>query len=646
MGAKDKAHSLNRRTFMTAALATSGATVASSVTAQQSAAVRGNGPLPPPSAAAVAKESAPIQQRDDEFFVRRAGSDFMVDVIKSTNVDYVATTAGSSFRGLHESIINYGHNIKPEMLTVLHEEIALGMGQGYAKVTGKPLLACIHGTVGLQHGSMAIYNAWCDRVPLICIAGNTMDAAMRRTGVEWTHSVQDCATTVRDFTKWDDQPVSLQHFAESFLRAHKIAMTPPMGPVVLVVDSELQEREVEGAPFVPKLVRSSAPQGDAGSVIEAARLLVGATTPVILVDRLARTPAGVDLLVEFAEALGAPVVDKFGRMNMPNRHYLNHSERGRELIQEADVIIGIELTDFWGTVNQFRDRVHRDVIPAAKETAKLISVTSQDLFLKANYQDFQRFTSVDVAVSGDGEATLPSLIEAVRREMNAGKADLADARRQKLKAAFVELRHRAKVAATYAWDASPVSTARLHAELWELLRHENWSLVSDAFYTNFWPQRLWDIKNHHHYLGNSGGYGIGGNLSAAVGAALANRDQGRISINIQGDGDLMAVPASLWTLARHKVPLLTIVHNNGGYHQEIMHVQRIADRRQRGVDRCSIGTKFDDPSISYVQLAKSMGVKAEGPVDDPKDLGAVLKRALDVVKAGEPALVDVVSQPR
>ena len=168
----------------------------------------------------------------------------MVDVIKSLDFEYVAANPGSSFRALHESLINYGGNRTPELLTCCHEESSVAMAHGYAKIEGKPMMVMAHGTVGLQHASMAIYNAYADRVPVYIVLGNILDATWRRSDVEWTHAVQDCAAMVRDCVKWDDTPVSLAHFAESGVRAYTMAMTPPHGPVVLVADTTLQEEPV------------------------------------------------------------------------------------------------------------------------------------------------------------------------------------------------------------------------------------------------------------------------------------------------------------------------------------------------------------------------------------------------------------------
>src|ERR1017187_5065331 len=282
--------------------------------------------------------------------IERSGSDFMVDIIKYLGFEYVCSVAGSSFRGLHESVINYGGNQNPEFITCCHEESSVAMGQGYAKIEGKPLCVFAHGTVGLQHAAMAIYNAYCDRVPVYIIVGNVLDATMRNSAYgEWPHSVQDAAAMVRDYTKWDDLPISLPHFGESAVRAYKIAMTPPMGPVLLVADSELQENPIrEGANLhIPKLTLAAPPQGDSGAVAEAARLLVQAENPVIVVDRAARTQAGIEHLVELAELLQTPVLDDFGRMNFPTHHPLNHSFARHGLVANADVVLGLEVSSLY-----------------------------------------------------------------------------------------------------------------------------------------------------------------------------------------------------------------------------------------------------------------------------------------------------------
>src|SRR5688572_19504897 len=320
--------SVDRRDFLKGAAVTGAAAL---VPASVAADPRQAAPAAqsPGTAAIAAREADPVVDVE-ALTTDRPGGDFMVDILKSLNLEYIASNPGSSFRGIHESIVNYGNNKMPEFLTCLHEESSVAMAHGYFKVEGKPMTVLAHGTVGIQHAAMAIYNAYCDRVPVYILAGNHLDATHRRPGVEWAHSVQDAVAMVRDFVKWDDTPVSLAHFAESAVRAYKIAMTPPMMPVAIVIDGGLQEdpipAEVTSRLRVPRLTVATPPQGDSGAVAEAARLLVNAANPVIVADRAARTPAGIARLVEMAEALQAPVVDQHGRMNFPSHHALNHTE--------------------------------------------------------------------------------------------------------------------------------------------------------------------------------------------------------------------------------------------------------------------------------------------------------------------------------
>ena len=640
--------SVDRRDFLKGAAVTSAAALVPGSVAAESP--QATPPAQTPATAPVPPRETDPAGDDETVTIDRPGGDFMVDVLKSLDFEYIASNPGSSFRGIHESIINYGNNSKPEFITCCHEESSVAIAQAYFKAVGKPMAVLCHGTVGLQHASMAIYNAYCDRVPVYMLAGNSLDATMRRPGVEWAHSVQDAAAMVRDFTKWDDYPASLPHFAESAVRAYKIAMTPPMSPVLVVIDGGLQEdpipAEVAARLRVPKLTRTTPPQGDSGAVAEAARLLVNAQNPVIVADRAARTPAGIAKLIELAESIQAPVVDQHGRMNFPTKHPLNQSESAGQLIAGADVILGLELTDFWGTVSAFRDSLHRSSRSRIKPGTRLISITSVDLNSKSNFQDFQRYPEVDVAMAADAEATLPALTEACRKLVTDDRRRAFDERRKRLTEAHARSHAAARTEATYAWDATPVSTARLAAEIWAQIKTEDWSLVSESGNSSGWAFKLWDFDKHYQHLGDAGGAGVGYGLPAAVGGALANKKYGRLSVNIQGDGDFLYAPGVLWTAAHHKIPLLTVMHNNRSYHQEVMHLQRMGNRHNRGVDRAHIGTTIDNPNVDFAKIAQGMGVFAEGPITNPNELGPAIRRALAVVKKGEPALVDVVTQPR
>jgi thiamine pyrophosphate-dependent acetolactate synthase large subunit-like protein len=644
--------SLERRKFLQkgalagAALVGTPAVAAAQSAAPQVAAAPAQSPPPPLTLAAETAPPADVQVLADN---ERCGSDYMVDVFKSLGFEYVCANPGSSFRGLHESLVNHGGNTGPELITCCHEESSVAMAHAYFKAEGKPLAVMAHGTVGLQHASMAIYNAWCDRVPVYVILGTHADAAIRR-GAEWYHGVQDAAAMVRDYTKWDDFPWSLGHFAESAVRAYQIALTPPMAPVVMVLDGGLQEHPIskDERLSIPKLSMPAPPQGELGAVEQAARMLVAAEYPVLVADRLARTPNGMKLLVELAETLQAAVIDQGSRMNFPSRHPLNQTQRARAAVAEADVIVGLEPVDFWGTVNTLRDQLHRSTRRVAKPAAKLISISTGDLYIRANYQDFRRLQEVDLAIAADGEATLPPLIEAVKRLTTTDRRRVYEERGIHLAQASRAAAEASRTAASYAWDASPVSTGRLSAEIWAQIKNEDWSLVSSYYssdQTN-WPRRLWNFDKSYQWLGHAGGGGIGYGAPASVGGALANRKYGRLSVAIQTDGDMMYAPGVLWTAAHHKIPILSVMNNNRAYHMELMHVQRMCNARNRGVDRGIIGSQLTDPNIDYAKLAQSMGVYAEGPITNPNDLAPALRRAIAVVKRGEPALVDVVTQVR
>jgi acetolactate synthase-1/2/3 large subunit len=636
--AKSKKPSVERRDFLRGAIAGAAtfAVPAAKARAEEAAPAPRSTPLMPP----FPEADPPVEVGN--LNVERSGSDFMADVIKSLPFEFICANPGDKFRALQESLTGpYGGNKNPEWITCLHEEIAAGMAHGYAKIEGKPLCVFAHGTVGLQHASMGIYNAYCDRVPVYVVVGNSLN-------IPGNHSVQDAAAMVRDFIRWDSTPTSLERFAESAVRAYGISMTPPTMPVLVVADSEMQENPIpEGPePRIPKMTVPQFPQGDLGSVAEAARLLVQAENPLIVADKYARTQAGTDRLVELAELLQAPVINEAGRMNFPNHHPLNQSFSRSGLVARADVILGLEMTSLFDTVNSSRLQLVPDTRQVIKPGAKLISIGADGLLTKGNFLEMGRYQPVDLSILADAETTMLPLIEAVKRQLTSAQRAAAQVRGTKLAAIQQKTLEQSRIDATYAWDASPVSTGRLSAELWEAVKGEDWSFVSYIMHFSWWPLRTWPMEKHYQWNGNTGGNGMGYNAPASLGAALANKKHGRFTVNIQCDGDLMYAPSVLWTAAHHQIPILNVMHNNRAYHQEVMHLQRMASRHSRGMESVGIGVKIDNPYIDYAKLASSMGVYSEGPITDPKDVGPALKRAVAVVKRGEPALVDVVTQPR
>jgi len=629
--------SVDRRRFLKgAAVGAAGAlaATASPAAADQPQAAPQSGSAPAaPNAAQLAADTAPPAPRENPRIVEHPASDFMVDVIKQLGFEYVAANPGSSFEGLHESIINYGENKMPELLTCCHEESAVAMAHGYAKIEGKPMLAIVHGNIGLQHASMAVYNAYADRVPVFIIAGNWRDAGSRANGVNSYHSAQDMALIVRDSVKWDDEPGSVTAFAESMVRAYKIAMTPPMEPVLIVLDHDMQERALPTPPRIPRLTMPAFPVGDPNAVREAARLLVNAENPRINAGRMARTPEGIARLVELAELLQAPVNGGGDRVNFPSRHPL----AGSGGAAAADVILNLEVQGGGGP---------GFVATQRNAATKTINISSLELFIKSNLQDFQHMPDADIAMAADAEATLPLLIEEVKRQLTPDRKRALQARGTKIAETHQQARSAAMETAAFGWDSSPVSLARLCGELWAQIQNEDWSLVSWQGFIGGWPGRLWNIDKHYHYIGGQGAGAMGYGAPAAVGAALANRKHGRLTINIQTDGDLNYAPGVLWTACHHQIPLLTVMHNNRAYHQEVMFIQQMSTRRNRGGDRAHIGTTIKDPNIDYAKMAQAYGMYGEGPISNPKDVAPAITRALERVKKGEPALLDVVTQPR
>jgi len=619
---------LGRRGFLKGAAA--GAAVAAAqpeLKAQQPAQQQGRGATgaPQPGAGALAREDGNARPSAPSRIVERPGSDHMVDVIKSLGLEYCAFNPGSSFEGLHESLINYGKNTMPEILTCLHEESSVAMAHGYAKVEGKPMLAMLHGTIGVQHAAMAIYNAYGDRTPIIMIAG-VGDTAVP------AHTAVDLAVTVRDYVKWDHQPVSLQQFGPALQRAYKLAMTPPMAPVLIVVEAEHQQMPAPANLQVPKLPEMTFPSADLGTVRQIAKELVAAENPRINAGRMARTQDGITWLVELAEILNCQVQGVGERINFPARHRLAGNGTG-----QPDYILNLEGAaggggGGFGGGGQARPRT--------------VSITSAEFLATHNFNVNGNAPAGDLVVSADAQASLPALIEEVRKLMTPALKTKFEDRGKKHAEANLAARQATVDSASYGWNANPVSIARIVAELWPMIEKDDWSYVSPQGFAGNWANRLWDMKKTYHYIGGQGAGGMGYGAPAAVGAALANKKHGRLSINLQTDGDMNYAPGVLWTAVHHKIPLLSIMLNNRAYHQEVMFIERMCSVRNRGTGRADVGTTIKDPNIDYAMMAKAYGMYSEGPISNPNDLGPALKRGLERVRKGEPVMLDVLTQPR
>jgi thiamine pyrophosphate-dependent acetolactate synthase large subunit-like protein len=505
------------------------------------------------------------------------------------------------------------------------------MAHGYGKATGKPMCALLHGTIGIQHAAMSIYQAYYDRTPALLIAG-------RDLGFIAAHSANDMAGMVRSYTKWDATPKTLDESLVAIQRAYNEAITPPCGPTMVVIDIELQKEEA-GTMKVPAYQPPPISGVDSDQAREIARSLLDAQNPRIAVGRL-RTPGGVRLAVQLAELIGASTSTSAtqGPMSFPQRHPLC----GPGANTSYDYTLGLEQP---GTVSLTGPSL---TTLLARDTANIGFGGIAPGVSRAGGAG--RGGPAGRTISIDAEASLPAIIDEVRRQMSPDRQRLVHERGAKHatanKAARIEALTRALEQRRAGWDASPISTARIYAELWPLIVDEDWILASPSNFSGAHNSQLWDHNKPYSYLGGQGAGGMGYGAPAAVGAALAARSRKQIVINVQTDGDLNYAPGVLWTAQHHQLPMLTVMHNNRAWHQELMFVEYMCGVRGRGTERGHIGTTLRDPFIDYRMMAASYGMAGEGPITDPLKLGPALKRGLASVKNGLPYMIDVITQPR
>ena len=559
------------------------------------------------------------------------GSDLMAEAIQSLGIPYIALNPGASYRGLHDSLVNYLGNKAPQMLLCLHEEHAVAIAHGWAKVTGRAMAAVAHSNVGLMHATMAVFNAWCDRMPVLLLgATGPMDASQRRPWIEWIHTARDQGALVRDYVKWDDQPGSAQAAREAILRADWIANTAPMGPVYVNLDAGLQEARLAGVPATPIDAARFRPRVaagvDGGQIERVAVILRRARRPVILAGRASRDPTAWALRVALAEALGARVVTdlKIGA-SFPTDHPLHAGAPGvyvtpdaRTAIREADVILSLDWVDLGGTLDAAFD---------GREASATVIQISQDHVLHRGWSmDYQALPTIDLMISADPDQALPSLCAALGVTPAASTCDEGPA----LAEPGVEL------------VAGPIFMSHLAAGL---ARASEARKVSFVRLPLGWDGALWHFRHPLDFLGSDGGGGIGGGPGIAVGAALALRDTERLPVCIGGDGDFLMGATAIWTAVHYRIPLLYIVANNQSFFNDEVHQERVARMRGRPVENKWIGMRMEDPEVDIAGIAAAQGAAGFGPVKSADELADVLARAIAHVEEGGVAVVDVRVEP-
>jgi acetolactate synthase-1/2/3 large subunit len=569
--------------------------------------------------------------------VTRYGSDVMVDAIKACGFEYVSLNPGSSFRGLHDSLVNYGRN-DPELITCNHEKLAVAVAHGYAKATGRPMAVILHDIVGLLQGTMGIYYAYIDRAPVVVFGGaGPMAYDRRRPNIDWIHTANVQGNVVREYTKWDDQPSSVASVPESIMRGHRIATAAPQGPVYIALDAGLQEDEVGGDLELPNWDRLKTPTRigpDPTALRELATRLVAAERPVLVTGYAGRDPSAFGQLVELAELLGAGVVDTGWRLNFPNRHPLNVT--GTDAVEEADCVLFVDVKDM-GKWTQKLDRTTRRIESQIRADAAILDLGFNEVGISSWSHDFAQLHETDLQVTADTAIALPLLLELCREVNGNGR----EAWRRRL----TDLHEQAWAgwAAQAAEEASlsPVATSRLATEVWEVVKDYDWVLTAGT--ASEWAPKVWDLDRAYRHPGRS--LGTATQIGISTGVALAYKGQDKLVVDLQPDGDLMFDLGALWIAAYHRLPMLAVMFNNRAYYNDWEHQERIARRRGTDVERAYIGMEIDKPAPDFAAAARALGWHGEGPIEDPDRVQAAVRRAAEIVMTERrPALVDVVCQ--
>ena len=557
------------------------------------------------------------------------GSDVVADTLRALDIPYIALNPGASYRGLHDSLVNYLGNAAPQMLLCLHEESAVAIAHGYAKATDRAMAACVHSNVGLMHATMAVFNAWCDRMPLLLLgATGPVDAARRRPWIDWIHTARDQGALLRGYTKWDDQPASPAAAREALLRGTWIANTTPKGPVYINLDAGMQEAALE-APVAAPDARRFMPQAEAGPAPEAlaraATLLAGARHPVILAGRVSRSEAGWAARIALAERLGARVItDLKIAASFPTDHPLHVGApagiapvpEALEALREADVILSLDWVDLAGTL---RHAGTQTSTPAGT----IIQVSVDHHVHNGWSMDHQGLPPVDLMLACDPDQAVPALLAALPDR----PAPPHPPRRQ---------------ADMPAPAGDSLTVDHLAAELRAAVGTRPASLTHVSL---SWNGASWPFRHPLDYLGSDGGGGVGGGPGISVGAALALKGSGRLPVAVCGDGDFLMGVTALWTAVHYHIPLLVVVANNRSFFNDELHQERVARTRSRPVENRWIGQRIADPEIDLAAMARAQGAEGFGPVTRPQDLREIFAKAIATVENGAVAVVDVRVEP-
>lgn len=574
------------------------------------------------------------------------GSDVMLDVLKKLDIEYISLNPGSSLRGIHDSVVNYGKNKAPELILCCHENIAVSIAAGYGLASGRPMVAMVHNIVGLLNGTNSIYNAWLCGAPLLVLgATGPMAVEERRPWIDWIHTALVQGNVVRDYVKWDDQPSSLTGVTDSLLRGYRIAMTEPKGPVYVCMDAALQEEKLTGNITLPDVSQFAPPTPsfpDPQAVEKAAAMLVNAGKPVVMVELLEESSA-MKQLIELAELLGLPVIDRGRSINFPTSHPFNMRGSASEALAEADMVLALNISDLFQALTGV-DRESRRARLLIKKSAKVVDVSLKHLTWRSWSQAYGQLQATELSIASDARNFLPGLLRQCKKLLGEqpGKSSRITARKKAMEESSGKVKKRWEEQAQKAWSDKPVSLPRMASEIWQVVKNEDWVLASQSL--NEWVWRTWDFKNPEQCVRREG---LGCAIGNAIGTALYYKNSGKLVVDIQTDGDFLFAASSLWTVAHYRIPMLIVMFNNRSYYNDEAHQETVAITRKRPVKNKGIGLRIEEPPVDFAALARSFGLYSEGPVEDPVKLRPALEKAVRYIKKeGRAALIDVVTQPR
>ena len=572
-------------------------------------------------------------------------SDVIVDLIKRYKFPYITMNPGASFRGLHDSLVNYGNN-DPPMLLCQHEEIAVQIAHGYAKASGKPMAVILHNLVGLLHATMAIYYAYIDRVPIFIMgATGPMDEGKRRPHIDWTHSALVQGNAVRDYVKWDYQPTAIEGVPESFARAYSIMTTEPQGPIYMCYDAALQETPLTSTVELPPAHAVATPSPmmpDPTAIASIADKLLKAEHPMLLAEYAGRRPGGFENIVELAETTGAAVWDVNNALNFPNKHPLCLS-MDKESLKHTDLVVGLDVKD-WEKQFVELNNAKRIMTPLLPQHCDTVEIGFAELGISKWSMDYCRMQPCSIRAIGDTALGIPELTRICKERISkdAGlQAKIAN-RKKTVGKRHDEVWAKWQDEAKKDWDASPITFSRLALEVWDVIKNEDWVLTANEL--KHQVRKLWDFDKPYRHPGVE--LGTATQIGISIGVALAHKGTGRLVVDIQPDGDLMFDAGALWVAAKYKIPMLIVMHNNRAYYNDWAHQIRMAQLRGTDEARAHIGMDLFGPEPDFGALARSMGCYGEGPIDKPGDIKPALLRAIAEVKKGRVALVDTITQHR